>query len=84
MLSVELGFAVLSIIAECHEKDFHLVERTLIREVLMALRDKNVPVRVKKCGTREGPTRDGPRSRTGPGERLWSPGYPNEYGGYCV
>ena len=45
VLSVELGFAVLSIIAECHEGDYHLVERTLIREVLMALRDKNVPVR---------------------------------------
>ena len=45
VLSVELGFAVLSIIAECHEGDYHLVERTLVREVLMALRDKNVPVR---------------------------------------
>jgi hypothetical protein len=40
-----MGFAVLSIIAECRESDFHHVERTLVRDVLMALRDKNVPVR---------------------------------------
>ena len=45
VLSVELGFAVLSIIAECREKDFHYVERTLMRDVLIALREKNVPVR---------------------------------------
>ena len=45
VLSVELGFAVLSIIAECREKDFYLVERTLMRDVLVALREKNVPVR---------------------------------------
>ena len=45
VLSVELGFAVLSIIAECREKDFHYVERTLMRDVLVALREKNVPVR---------------------------------------
>jgi hypothetical protein len=36
---------VLSIIAECREKDFHYVERTLMRDVLIALREKNVPVR---------------------------------------
>ena len=45
VISVEMGFAVLSIIAECRESDFHQVERTLVRDVLMALRDKNVPVR---------------------------------------
>ena len=45
VLSVEMGFAVLSIIAECKEDDYHKVERTLIREVLVALREKNVPVR---------------------------------------
>ena len=45
VLSVEIGFAVLSIIAECNEEDYHYVERTLMREVLLALREKNVPVR---------------------------------------
>jgi small conductance mechanosensitive channel len=45
VLSVEMGFAVLSIIAECDEEDYHKVQRTLIREVLLALREKNVPVR---------------------------------------
>ena len=45
ILSVEMGFAVLSIIAECNEDDYHKVERTLVREVLLALREKNVPVR---------------------------------------
>ena len=45
VLSVEMGFAVLSIIAECYEDDYHKVERALIREVLLALRENNVPVR---------------------------------------
>ena len=45
VLSVEMGFAVLSIIAECNEDDYHKVERALIREVLLALRENNVPVR---------------------------------------
>ena len=45
ILSVEMGFAVLSIIAECNEDDYHKVERTLVREVLLALRENNVPVR---------------------------------------
>ena len=45
VLSVEMGFAVLSIIAECKEDDYHKVERIVIREVLVALREKNVPVR---------------------------------------
>ena len=45
VLSVEMGFAVLSIIAECSEEDYHKVERTMIREVLLAFREKNVPVR---------------------------------------
>ena len=45
VLSVEMGFAVLSIIAECNEDDYHKVERVLIREVLLALRENNVPVR---------------------------------------
>ena len=45
VLSVEMGFAVLSIIAECGEEDYHKVERTMIREVLLAFREKNVPVR---------------------------------------
>lgn len=45
VLSVEAGFAVLSIIAECREDNYHKVERTLYREVLMALRSENVPVR---------------------------------------
>lgn len=45
ILSVEMGFAVLSIIAECNEDNYHKVERTLVREVLLALREKNVPVR---------------------------------------
>ena len=45
ILSVEMGFAVLSIIAECNEDDYHKVERALVREVLLALRENNVPVR---------------------------------------
>ncbi|MBQ8052262.1 MAG: mechanosensitive ion channel [Lachnospiraceae bacterium] len=45
ILSVEMGYAVLSIIAECYEDDYHKVERFLVREVLLALREKNVPVR---------------------------------------
>ena len=45
VLSVEMGFAVLSIIAECKEDDYHKVERVLVREVLLALREKDVPVR---------------------------------------
>ena len=45
ILSVEMGFAVLSIIAECSEDDYHKVERILVREVLLALRENNVPVR---------------------------------------
>jgi small conductance mechanosensitive channel len=45
VLSIEAGFAVLSIIAECNEDNYHKVERTLNREVLIALREKNVPVK---------------------------------------
>ncbi len=45
VLSVEAGFAVLSIIAECSEDNYHKVERATVREVLLALREKNVPVR---------------------------------------
>lgn len=45
VLSIEAGFAVLSIIAECREDDYYKVERTLIRDVLVALREKNVPVK---------------------------------------
>ena len=45
ILSVEMGFAVLSIIAECNEDNYHKVERFLVREVLLALRENNVPVR---------------------------------------
>lgn len=45
VLSVEGGFAVLSIIAECSEGNYYRVERTLVREVLVALREKNVPVK---------------------------------------
>ena len=45
ILSVEMGFAVLSIIAECSEDNYHKVERILVREVLLALRENNVPVR---------------------------------------
>ena len=45
ILSVEMGFAVLSIIAECSEDDYHKVERILVREVLLALRENNVPVK---------------------------------------
>ncbi len=45
VLSVEMGFAVLSIIAECNEDNYHKVERALIREVLLALRENNVPVK---------------------------------------
>ena len=45
VLSVEGGFAVLSIIAECNEDNYYKVERTLVREVLVALREKNVPVK---------------------------------------
>ena len=45
VLSVEMGFAVLSIIAECNEDNFHKVERELTRGVLLALREHNVPVR---------------------------------------
>ena len=45
ILSVEMGFAVLSIIAECNEDNYHKVERILVREVLLALRENNVPVR---------------------------------------
>ena len=40
-----MGFAVLSIIAECSEDNYHKVERILVREVLLALRENNVPVR---------------------------------------
>ena len=45
ILSVEMGFAVLSIIAECNEDNYHKVERFLVRETLLALRENNVPVR---------------------------------------
>ena len=45
ILSVEMGFAVLSIIAECSEDNYHKVERILVREVLIALRENNVPVK---------------------------------------
>ena len=45
VLSVENGFAVLSIIAECNEDDYHKVERALVRDILLALREKNIPVR---------------------------------------
>lgn len=45
VLSVEGGFAVLSIIAECKEENYHKVLRILNREVLLALRNNNVPVR---------------------------------------
>ena len=45
ILSVEMGYAVLSIIAECNEDNYHKVERILVREVLLALRENNVPVR---------------------------------------
>lgn len=45
VLSVEGGFAVLSIIAECNEDNYYKVERTLVREVLVALREKDVPVK---------------------------------------
>lgn len=45
VLSVEGGFAVLSIIAECNEDNYHKVERILNREVLLALRSKDVPVK---------------------------------------
>jgi small conductance mechanosensitive channel len=45
ILSVEMGFAVLSIIAECNEDNYHKVERFLVREILLALRENNVPVR---------------------------------------
>ena len=45
VLSVEMGFAVLSIIAECNEDNYHKVERALIRDVLLALRENNVPVK---------------------------------------
>lgn len=45
VLSVEAGFAVLSIIAECREDNYHKVERVLNREVLLALREKQVPVK---------------------------------------
>ena len=45
VLAVEMGFAVLSIIAECNEDNYHKVERALIREVLLALRENNVPVK---------------------------------------
>ena len=45
VLSVEMGFAVLSVIAECSEDNYHKVERALIRDVLLALRENNVPVR---------------------------------------
>lgn len=45
VLSVEAGFAVLSIIAECSEDNYHKVERVLNREVLLALREKQVPVK---------------------------------------
>lgn len=45
VLSVEMGFAVLSVIAECNEDNYHKVERALIREVLLALRENNVPVK---------------------------------------
>jgi hypothetical protein len=33
------------IIAECSEDNYHKVERTLNREVLIALREKNIPVK---------------------------------------
>lgn len=45
VLSVEAGGAVLSIIAECYEDDYHKVERILIREIIVALRDQNVPLK---------------------------------------
>ena len=45
ILSVEMGFAVLSIIAECNEENYHEVERIMLREVILSLREKNVPVR---------------------------------------
>jgi small conductance mechanosensitive channel len=45
VLAIEGGYAVLSIIAECKEGDFHKVQRILNRGVLLALRNNNVPVR---------------------------------------
>ena len=45
VLAIEGGYAVLSIIAECKEDDFHKVQRILNRGVLLALRNNNVPVR---------------------------------------
>lgn len=45
VLAIEGGFAVLSIIAECKEDNYHKVERILNREVLLTLRNNNIPVR---------------------------------------
>ena len=45
VLSVEGGGVVLSIIAECNEDDYHKVERILIREIIMTLREQNVPLK---------------------------------------
>ena len=44
VLSVEGGGVVLSVIAECSEDDYHKVERILIREIIMTLREQNVPL----------------------------------------
>lgn len=43
--AVENGYAVLAFNAECKESDFYDVERILVREILLALREKNVPVK---------------------------------------
>ena len=45
VLSVEGGGVVLSVIAECSEDDYHKVERILIREIIMTLREQNVPLK---------------------------------------